>query len=76
MFKAGDRVICLEDNNGLIRGEIYMVVNDCWFEMPEPMIKSGNYPYVNHPKNFAFYKLYNPVEIKCEQDYYKWLANR
>lgn len=85
MFKAGDKVRVLKNNaNGanVYKGQILIVSGDHYIthtDIPANSIEEYNRRPINTLWFFnpEFIELVEPrVIIKCEEDYYKWLAAR
>lgn len=87
MFKAGDKVIFYQDYTHNEWENIYSFKKGVVYTVLDNPTHRGtginninesleHYVYCDYLFERGIIKKYEPFEIRCEEDYYKWLANR
>lgn len=72
-YKAGGKCRVIKSGHGLVKGDIYSVKhNGAYFVTEQGFILETHERFWP----WQFFEPYEEFEIKCEEDYYKWLANR
>lgn len=63
MYKAGDKVVCIGDISGFIKGKEYTLLYDPWSKAPQ------HYTHIDaKPEEYSLYLI-------SEKDYYKWFTH-